>query len=517
MANSRARSNSSSPLISRLAISGMVLAVIALGALAVWATILAQEHSRELSRAGVQTSGHLRATQALGQIDTHSDLLEDGIDAQLVDDLRHAQRVLRESLTRMQRGSVVAAERRLARDAVPAVEELERAVDHYLGVLAEVGGRDSGRISDDDDAAEEAEEGMEDILDELQLRFNDISFDPSEPLRVEAAAAADDESVVHRTALVLVPLGLLFAALCAWQLRTFRVRSEAERERMEAELRLGQRLEAVGQLAAGIAHEINTPIQFVGDSVGFLKGSFDELSDLEREYKAVVTNLAEDRDDGAAILARMAEAEDRADLEYLRERIPAAFERTQDGISRVAAIVAAMKDFGRPRQVEHAPADINEALHSTLVVAQNEYKYVAQVETDLADLPPVVCNVSELNQVFVNLIVNAAHAIQETAEESGQQGLIRVATARQNGTAIVTISDNGRGIPLDIRERIFDPFFTTKEVGRGTGQGLAIARSIVVDKHGGTLTVDSTVGRGTTFSIQLPIGADGAVATPSTP
>jgi two-component system, NtrC family, sensor kinase len=162
-----------------------------------------------------------------------------------------------------------------------------------------------------------------------------------------------------------------------------------------------------------------------------------------------------------------------------------------------------MKDFGRPSQVAHEPADLNEALRSTLVVSQNEYKYVADVDTDFAELPRIVCNVSELNQVFLNLIVNAAHAIGD----HGRWGTIRVRTAHDETDAIVTISDDGPGIPEDIRERIFDPFFTTKDVGRGTGQGLAIARSIVVDKHAGSLSVDSRPGRGSTFTVRLPVSA----------
>jgi signal transduction histidine kinase len=273
---------------------------------------------------------------------------------------------------------------------------------------------------------------------------------------------------------------------------------------MEAELRLAHRLEAVGSLAAGVAHEINTPMQFVGDSVRFINGAYDELRELGDEYKAICADLAEGRDDAPAIHARVREAEDRADLQYLDERVPGAFERTLDGVARVTTIVAAMKTFSRPNQVEHTHADINDALRSTLVVAQSEYKYVADVETEFGEIPPVMCNVNELNQVFLNLIVNAAHAIGDTAVAGDcERGAIRVTTAREDDAAVITISDSGPGIPDAIRERIFDPFFTTKEVGKGTGQGLAIATSIV-DRHGGSLTLDG--GRATCFAIRLPIG-----------
>jgi PAS domain S-box-containing protein len=273
-------------------------------------------------------------------------------------------------------------------------------------------------------------------------------------------------------------------------------RLAGERVSMEAELRLAQRLDAVGQLAAGIAHEINTPIQFVGDSVRFLDESYGDLRRLLISYRALL-----DESDSPELRLRVEEVEDAADLVYLQERIPPAFERTHEGVRRVSAIVRAMKDFGRPSQVAHEPADLNDALRSTLVVSQNEYKYVADIDTQFAELPRVVCNVSELNQVFLNLIVNAAHAIGG----NGRWGTIQVSTAHDETDAIITISDDGPGIPADIRERIFDPFFTTKDVGRGTGQGLAIARSIVVDKHAGTLSVDSRPGEGSTFTVRLPV------------
>jgi PAS domain S-box-containing protein len=277
-------------------------------------------------------------------------------------------------------------------------------------------------------------------------------------------------------------------------------RLEEDGERLEAELRLSQRLEAVGQLAAGVAHEINTPIQFVGDSLHFLENSYGDLQRLLDEYRALLDEISDD----PAHRQRIEQAEEAADLAYLRERLPAALERTKNGVDRVATIVLAMKDFGRPSQVEHAPADLNEALRSTLIVSSNEYKYVADVETSFDDLPRVVCNINELNQVFLNLIVNAAHAIGDAAHD-GRRGTIRIRTASALDHVVVTISDDGPGIPDDIRPRVFDPFFTTKDVGRGTGQGLAISRSIVVDKHAGSLSVDSQPGDGAKFTVRLPL------------
>jgi PAS domain S-box-containing protein len=291
-------------------------------------------------------------------------------------------------------------------------------------------------------------------------------------------------------------------------------RLEQERERIELELRVAQRLEAVGHLAAGIAHEINTPVQFVSDSLAFLKGSFQALRRLIGAQSALCAEALDGRDNAGELRARLHEAEEDADLDYLDARMPAALERTVDGLGRVSTIVKAMRGFGRPQQVEHSSADLNDAMRSTLVVAQSEYKYVADLTTEFGDLPSLLCNVGEINQVFLNLVVNAAHAIASVAPADGDaKGVIQIRTAREGDTAVITISDTGPGIAPEIRERIFDPFFTTKPVGSGTGQGLAISRAIIVDKHGGTLTVDSEPGRGATFTVRLPMTV---AATPVT-
>lgn len=287
-----------------------------------------------------------------------------------------------------------------------------------------------------------------------------------------------------------------------------------ERNRLELELRQAQKLEAVGSLAAGIAHEINTPIQFVGDNVRFLGDAFADIAHLLQMYRSFRNHAGE----GGVAAATMAEEADKAeetlDLPYLLEEIPKALAQSQDGLTRVATLVRAMKIFAHPDRKEKAATDINEALLSTLTVARNELKYVANVETDLGDLPLVNCNIGEMNQVFLNLLVNAAHAIGEARKKGDQnggtqkgndeKGLIRIRTARENNTVLISISDTGSGIPENIRHKIFDPFFTTKESGKGTGQGLAIARSVVVDRHGGTLTFTSEVGKGTTFYVRLP-------------
>ncbi len=276
------------------------------------------------------------------------------------------------------------------------------------------------------------------------------------------------------------------------------------RDVAEMELRHAQKLESVGRLASGIAHEINTPIQFVGDNTRFLQDSFDGLRTLLGKYQELRDAAASDAA-LAEMLASVHQVEEQTDCAYLLEEIPSALSQTLDGVTRVATIVRAMKEFAHPESKEMAAADINKALQSTLTVARNELKYVADVELDLGEIPPVVCNVGDLNQVFLNLLVNAAHAIADVVKGTDEKGKICVRTVPEGDTVVISISDTGSGIPEAIRTKIFDPFFTTKEVGRGTGQGLAIARSVVVERHRGTLTFESEVGKGTTFHIRLPI------------
>jgi len=276
------------------------------------------------------------------------------------------------------------------------------------------------------------------------------------------------------------------------------------REVAEMELRQAQKLEPVGRLAAGIAHEINTPIQFVGDNTRFLQESFESLQSLLSKYQELRSSFAT----GTAspeFLAEVQRLEEESDCPFLLAEVPQALKQTLEGVERVATIVRAMKEFAHPEGKQMAANDINRALLSTLTVARNELKYVANVETEFGDLPPVVCNIGDLNQVFLNLLVNAAHAIGQAVQDTGERGTIRVRTQADGSTVLVTISDTGCGIPEANRSKIFDPFFTTKEVGHGTGQGLAISRSVVVDRHKGTLSFESEVGKGTTFYVRLPI------------
>jgi PAS domain S-box-containing protein len=276
-----------------------------------------------------------------------------------------------------------------------------------------------------------------------------------------------------------------------------------ERERMAIELQLAQKLESVGRLAAGIAHEINTPIQYVGDSLHFLRSAFDDLDKLFDGSRKAFARLPESAE-GSACQLEMAELAKQCDLEYLRIEVPKAFTRTFDGVERVTNIVKAMKEFAHPDANEQSPVDLRRGLESTLLVASNEYKYAAKIHCEFGELPEVICNAGELNQVFLNLIVNAAHAIKDAGKDV-ESGEIKIRLSAEGGEAVIRISDNGCGVPAENLSKLYDPFFTTKEVGRGTGQGLAISHSIVVDKHGGEISVASELGIGTEFTVRLPI------------
>jgi len=312
---------------------------------------------------------------------------------------------------------------------------------------------------------------------------------------VHRKASGEDFPVeVSLTPIVHEGKSLLY---CVW-------RDLTELKRAEAELRQAQKLQAVGQLAAGVAHEINTPAQFVGDSLHFLSDSFRDMQNLLGKYRKALAALLADAE-RERVQSELAAAEEAADHEYVSENAPRAFERALDGVARISTLVQAMKEFAHPGNKEKTPTDLNRALTTTLTIAKNEYKLVADVETDFGELPPVACISGELNQVFLNLIVNAAHAIADVVSESGGRGVIRVRTRQNGGQVRIEISDTGGGIPDSVQPRVFEPFFTTKEVGRGSGQGLAIARSVVVEKHGGGLTFESTLGEGTTFAVVLPV------------
>ncbi len=281
------------------------------------------------------------------------------------------------------------------------------------------------------------------------------------------------------------------------------VRDVTERHRLQTDLRQAQKLEAVGQLASGVAHEINTPIQFVGDNLRFLGGVLPEVLSSVRQSGTHDGHGSHGSTSGQGSVPDDAQGPDN-DFD-LDAEVTDAIEQSLAGIDRVSRIVQAMRTFGYRDGATPAAADLNEALKATLVIARNEYKYIAEVATDFGDLPPVLCFVSELSQVFLNLVVNAAHAIAARYGGSGQLGLITVRTWTENQSVFVSVADTGAGMEAEVARRVFEPFFTTKPVGQGTGQGLSIAYATVVSQHGGSLDFRTAPGEGTTFTVEIPI------------
>jgi signal transduction histidine kinase len=274
---------------------------------------------------------------------------------------------------------------------------------------------------------------------------------------------------------------------------------------MEVQLRQAQKLESIGQLAAGIAHEINTPIQYIGDNARFLKDAFQDFITLLDRYDQLL-KLAELQNVPREVVEKLAQEIRAVDTGYLLQEIPNAIQQSLEGVERVSTLVAAMKEFSHPGTKEKTPLDLNKAIESTLTVARNEWKYIAEMETDYdPTLPRISCLPGEFNQVILNLVVNAAHAIAEaTGDGSKGKGTITICTRDHADWVEIQIGDSGSGIPLAARARIFEPFFTTKEVDRGTGQGLAIAYSVIVEKHGGNISFETEIGKGTTFTSRLP-------------
>ncbi|HLN02228.1 MAG TPA: ATP-binding protein [Bryobacteraceae bacterium] len=288
-------------------------------------------------------------------------------------------------------------------------------------------------------------------------------------------------------------------------LYTIFMRDASERQLLEVQLAQAQKLESIGQLAAGVAHEINTPIQYVGDNTRFLEDSFRNLDRVLTSYDNL-TRAAESAGILPDEVQQVHAAAEEADLEYLHDEIPRAIRQSGEGVERVATIVKAMKEFSHPGSGGMKAIDLNHAIESTLTVSRNEWKYVADAVTEFdPHLPVVRCLPGEFNQVILNLVVNAAHAIADVKMRGTTKGRITVSTRRDGDWAEIRVRDTGTGIPEAVRSRIFTPFFTTKEVGRGTGQGLAIAHTVVVKKHGGTLEFETEEGKGTTFIIRMPI------------
>ena len=344
--------------------------------------------------------------------------------------------------------------------------------------------------------------------------------DPAELKRMLAARDRTIEVLIKRlesrssdpSAFALLEQNIALEAVVSRKTR------ELERERQQlqqalselrstqARLLQSQKMEAIGQLAAGVAHEINTPVQYVSDNVSFLRSGFETLLRLVDQYLALLAQARQAPLDAEQLDAAEAALRS-ARIDYLRRNVPDAFDESQEGLHRVSHIVMAMKRFSHPSGEDQEPVELGELIDTTVMVARNEWKYVAELDTDFEpELPSVPCFRDELSQVVLNLIVNASHAIGDIVlKDPGSKGRIRISTRLAGDMAEIRVADTGGGIPEAIQRSVFDPFFTTKPVGKGTGQGLSMAYATIVDKHKGRIHFETEPGVGTTFIIGLPL------------
>ncbi len=288
---------------------------------------------------------------------------------------------------------------------------------------------------------------------------------------------------------------------------TERKQADQKQKNLQVRLLQAQKLESIGQLAAGIAHEINTPVQFISTNINFINEAFSESSQTITSLFELLESVKKSQVTEAQIRANETLAEN-LDWDYLKEEIPRAISQSKEGIQRVTSIVQAMKEFSHPGSKEKVDTDLNRIIKTTITVSRNEWKYVATVDTDLEpELPLVPCLANEMAQVFLNLLINAVHAIENQLGKNpeGKKGRITLSTKRHDHHVEIRITDTGGGIPKHIQNMVFDPFFTTKEVGKGTGQGLTIAYDVVTNKHNGTLHFVTEPGLETTFIIRLPL------------
>jgi signal transduction histidine kinase len=282
-----------------------------------------------------------------------------------------------------------------------------------------------------------------------------------------------------------------------------RIQALEEKEKLQRQLLHAQKLESVGQLASGIAHEINTPVQFINTNINFIEESFTEIEEYIKISIDFFNKNSEKLIQNDKILSKIRNF----DWDFLKEEIPKAIDQSKDGLQRVTSIVQAMKSFSHPGGQGKTESDINRIIMTTITVSRNEWKYVSTIETDLdTDIQPVWCDANAISQAILNILINAAHAIENKLGRNpvGNKGMIKISTAQKENYVDIRISDSGSGIPKEIHNRIFDPFFTTKEVGRGTGQGLAIAHDVIYAKHNGKMTFETQQDVGTTFIIELP-------------
>jgi PAS domain S-box-containing protein len=344
----------------------------------------------------------------------------------------------------------------------------------------------------------------ENVVAALRAKFTASAGDASAASSLEVATPHGNGAVHHE--IRVVPSGA-DEWVCI-------VRDVTERHALAERLLQSEKLGAIGHLAAGVAHEINTPLQYIGDNLHFASSAVgDLLSHGSRVRNLVEAVTSPERRDDA--LRSLEASEREGDIQYVNEALPRAIQRSLEGIGRVTTIVRALKTFAHPNGHEIAAVDIASLVESTVAVATNEWKFVADVEVFVdPSLPAVRCAGGEISQVLLNLIVNASHAIADRVGATGDKGRIRIEARRVEDGCELRVSDTGTGIPERARSKVFDPFFTTKEVGKGTGQGLAMAHATVVNHHGGTIRFETELGVGTTFIVMLPIGGK-AAADPS--
>jgi signal transduction histidine kinase len=514
------------PRLVRLASLGLALVLIFLAAFSIWATTVTDDASTVVLDATQRNDVYQQIRDALSLEQSLEDKYHEHPEqpnAALRQQFDTAATALDQKLSNVDK--LAASDAGDARSLRQIQQQVVADHDRYREVV------------DSSFALAEAgdPEGALDIHDQLAgAAFQKVTQLVADAASAERASAERSAASLHsleRMLVVVTPtafaLGLILLLVCWTVLVEYQriLRSQAaenasqarqleesrERERQaEISLRHSQRLESVGQLAAGIAHEINTPVQFIGDNIRFLQGAFTDLLQLRKACNDIV--IAQEDAQRTRAVATVHQMESDIDVEFVVEEVPSAIQQTLDGVERVATIVRAMKAFGYTSNEEKAPVDLNEAIANTLVVATSELKYVADVETDFGELPRVWCFVGDINQVVLNLVVNAAHAI--TAAGS-VRGTITVRTAVDGDQVMISVRDSGTGIPPEVADRVFEPFFTTKEVGKGTGQGLSLCWSLVVDRHHGSISFETEPGRGTTFVVRLPIQPNGSPVPPS--
>ena len=401
------------------------------------------------------------------------------------------ERALRVDTDRNSLGQVEFLERELARS-----KEFFRRVLETI-VSAVVVADCNGIITNANQRALSLFGGGEDIQGESILEllpFDELLMQASPLDHVDGTLQGEQEikvkgwndpvSVIYSISHVVDPSGEQEGLVCVFTDIT-------SRKHLEQQLIQSQKMEAVGQLSAGIAHEINTPIQYIRDNTMFFKSEFASIKEKIASMLNINVDQAVDED-----------------LNYALNEIPKAIEETLEGIEAVAEIVRSLKEFSHPGSEEKIFVDINQSLQSTVTVSKNEWKYLANIDWNLdSSIPEIPCFPGELNQVFLNIIVNASHAIESKIKkgENKALGTITIKTEQKDDNIVISIKDTGNGVKEDIKNKIFEPFFTTKEVGKGTGQGLSLAYSTIVQKHRGSIWFESEEDKGSTFFVSLPL------------